>query len=445
MKSYPEKSLSYEQVEKRKIEIENLEVGMFVCELDRPWESTPFVFQGFLLQSEKDIVAINKHCNWVYIDVTKSIHIADKRSAKTDNLNYPTFSAITVDSKGSKRTALDSIGGLIRRATGIRKKSRSFGESLKPSVETHQRTGKLIKSIMDEIKLGKSIDTPMAKEAVSACVDSVMHNKDAMLLLTRLRNKDQYTSEHSLNVAIIAIAFGRHLGMNRAQLNDIGLCGLLHDMGKMLTPQEILNKPGRLTKEEMKIMKQHPAEGRKILLASQDVTDEVIEVAFSHHERLNGTGYPRGIAGSNLSLYTRMICIADVFDAITGDRVYRSGRTAEKALSFLFLHKDSTGSFDRSLVIKFIENIGTYPLGTIVETHNGEVGIVVQNNPEHRLRPRIKLLLDEKKLPLRRERYVDLEKGVLDTQGQPYLIKTSHSPGSFGVDLTQHVNSYAQT
>jgi len=448
MKSDLEKTLSYEHVEKLRIEIENLEVGMFVCQLDRPWKDTPFIFQGFMLQSEADIIAINKHCDWVYIDVTKSIHIPGVKSAgntsaaKIGKTRFHTYSAVTVDSKAPGKSVFAGMGKLIRRATGAGKKQRSFSQSLKPAVETRRHTGALVKSMMDEIRMGKSIDTPAAKEAVSACVDSVMDNKDAMLLLTRLRHKDEYTSEHSLNVAIISIAFGRHVGMDRKQLNEIGLCGLLHDMGKMLTPDEVLNKPGRLTDDEMKIMQLHPVDGREILLATDDVMDDVIDVAYGHHERLNGTGYPRGIASKSLSLYTRMVTIADVFDAITGDRVYSRGKTAEEALSII--HQGSADSFDAPLVIKFIENIGTYPLGTIVETHNGEVGIVVENNPTHRLRPRIKLLLDEKKLPLEKVRFVDLGKAELDRDGRRYMIKTSHNPGSFNVDLTRHVSSYSQ-
>lgn len=448
MKSDLEKTLSYEQVEKLKIEIENLEVGMFVCQLDRPWKETPFVFQGFMLQSEKDIAAVKKYCDWVYIDVTKSIHIPGVRTAgstsasKTAKTHYHAYSAVTVDSKTPRKSVFSGMGKLIRRATGAGKKQQSFSQALKPAVETRHRTGILVKSMMDEIRMGKSIDTPAAKEAVAACVDSVMDNKDAMLLLTRLRHKDEYTSEHSLNVAIISIAFGRHVGMDRKQLNEIGLCGLLHDMGKMLTPNEVLNKPGRLTDEEMEIIKLHPVDGREILLATNDVMDDVIDVAYGHHERLNGTGYPRGVASKRLSLYTRMVTIADVFDAITGDRVYSKGKTAEEALSII--HQGSANAFDAPLVIKFIENIGTYPLGTIVETHNGEVGIVVENNPGHRLRPRIKLLLDEKKLPLAKERFIDLGRAELDRDGRQYMIKTSHNPGSFMVDLTQHVDSYTQ-
>ena len=191
----------------------------------------------------------------------------------------------------------------------------------------------------------------------------------------------------------------------------------------------------------MEVMKRHPGDGKEILLATQDVMDHVIDAAWGHHERLNGSGYPRGVNAVDIPLYTRMVTIADVFDAITGDRVYRKGETAEKALSII--HKESGNYYDAPLVIKFIENIGTYPLGTIVELHNGEIGIVVENSPTHRLRPKVKLLLTEEKKRREEPRVVDLSKPDRDFQNRPYMIKTSHLPGSFRIDLSQHVKSYA--
>ncbi|WP_457674865.1 HD-GYP domain-containing protein [Thiolapillus sp.] len=440
--------LTFEQIEKVQIDADKLQKGMFVCELDRPWTESPFVFQGFLLNDEEDVMRVREHCNWVYIDVRKSIHAKPGTpadiSASGNNPEKefkPRFSAVAVDTPPQttpRRGLMGKLGAVLKKGIAPDTDD-SFPKALKSSIENRVQTTRLVKSIMDEIRLGKSIDTPAAKEAVEACVDNVMMNQDASLLLTRLRNKDEYTSEHSLNVAIISIAFGRHLGMSRKELNVVGLCGLLHDMGKMLTPQEILAKPGKLTPEEMEIMKRHPVHGREILLDTRDVMDTVIDTAFGHHERLNGQGYPRGVGGSEIPLYTRIVTIADVFDAITGDRVYRQGETAETALGIL--HRNAGTAFDESLVIRFIQNIGTYPLGTIIEMTNGEVGIVVDNNPNHRLRPKIKLLLDHNKQP-QESRIINLTMNPVDRMGEPYAILTSHRAGSFGIDLSQHIQSY---
>ncbi len=444
------KILSYDQLEVRKVDADKLAEGMFVCRLDRPWRESPFVFQGFLLKSAKDIAKVQKHCQFVYIDVRKSILVkpgcpVPEISGENHETPFnPSFSAIEVstssndgNSKASAFSGLKTFVSWRKR----RKKANSFPAALKTSIENRLDTGTLVKSIMNDIRLGKSVDTPAAKEAVAACVDNVMMNQDASLLLTRLRNKDEYTSEHSLNVAIISIAFGRHIGMERKELNVLGLCGLLHDMGKMLTPLEILNKPGKLDKEERSIMRRHPVDGREILLGTDDVCDIVIDTAYGHHERLNGEGYPRGVPAGEIPLYTRMVTIADVFDAITGDRSYKCGETAETALGIL--HKGSGHAFDESLVLKFIQNIGTYPLGTIIEMTNGEIGIVVDNNPSHRLRPKVKLLLSHDKQQ-RHHQTIDLAKECFDFAGNVYRIKQSHKPGSFNIDLSQHIQSYVR-
>lgn len=440
--------LTYEQIEKVQIEADKLQKGMFVCELDRPWAESPFVFQGFLLNTDEDVMRVREHCEWVYIDVKKSVHAKPGKHADISTTASsskggfkPSYSAVAVDTPTRPKTQQGLMGKLSRviNRQPPPKPDNSFPRALKSSIENRVQTTRLVKSIMADIRLGKSIDTPAAKEAVEACVDNVMMNQDASLLLTRLRNKDEYTSEHSLNVAIISIAFGRQLGMNREELNVVGLCGLLHDMGKMLTPKEILTKPGQLTPEEMEIMKRHPTDGRDILLDTRDVMDRVIDTAFGHHERLNGQGYPRGVSGNQIPLHTRIVTIADVFDAITGDRVYRQGETAETALGIL--HKNAGTAFDEALVTKFIQTIGTYPLGTIIELTNGEVGIVVDNNPRHRLRPKIKLLLDQNRQP-RPPEIIDLSTGPVDAQGKKYAIRTSHRAGSFGIDLSQHIQSY---
>ncbi len=444
--------LEYQQLEKLKIQADKLMFGMYVCELDRPWSETPFMFQGFILQDIKDIAAIQEHCEYVYIDVRKSMHAAPGTSSDSKTSSAPTQTSInperrSVTVRESSGTPVASgkqhgLGQFIKgRKPAAEEENTDFILSLEASTENRANTNRLVKSIMEDIRLGKSIDTPAAKEAVAACVDNVMMNQDASLLLTRLRNKDEYTSEHSLNVAIISIAFGRHLGMNRKELNVLGLCGLLHDMGKMLTPLEILNKPGKLDEEEMTIMKRHPLDGREILLGSDKVMDAVIDTAYGHHERLKGQGYPRGIQASEIPLYTRMVTIADVFDAISGDRVYRRGETAETALGLL--HKGSGTAFDESLVLEFIQNIGTYPLGTIVELSNGEIGIVVDNNPSHRLRPKVKLLLSQDK-ETRDPHIIDLSAHPRDIAGNPYRIKTSHRPGSFGIHLAEHIQSYVK-
>lgn len=421
----------YTVTETVRVPVDALKRGMYVSELDRSWDETPFLFQGFRLETEDDIRTIQKYCEHVFIDVKQSKQLEIKKDPDT-----PAASAISTKiTSYAKRKLTPNRAPKTRIIPAIG--SKELQRDLKPAIRTYNQTNRLVKSLMDEIRLGNSVNTPAAKETVANCVDSVIRNPDAMLLLSRLKNKDEYTSEHSLNVSIISIAFARHIGMDRDQLNEIGLCGMLHDMGKIVTPQEVLNKPGRLEGEEIEIMKRHPADGREILMASSGIHDSVIDVAYGHHERLDGSGYPRGVESDKLSLYTKMVTIADVFDAVTSDRVYRDGTSAFEALRIL--HAQRGTNYDPSLIIKFIECVGIFPIGTVVELHNGEIGLVIQTHPTYRLKPKIKLLLDQHK-KLAEPRVIDLANGDLDANGQPYRIKGAHNPKKFNIDLKSHVH-----
>jgi putative nucleotidyltransferase with HDIG domain len=450
------------QVEKIQVAAYQVKMGMFVCDLDRPWEETSFLFQGFMVDHIEQIEQLQELCDFVWVDKTTIRHSLTTKFTQADRTTIEIKKVSHHDADDEKQldtvqvipkeTGVITIIKTIAKGTASIQKTKTFNkkitnnsssvESLRKDLKTAEvtfnLTKKLVKSIIADIRIGGSIDTPAAKEAIAACVDNIIHREDAMLLLTKLRTRDEYTSEHSLNVAILSIALGRSIGMNRQQLNEVGLAGLLHDMGKILTPSEVLNKPGRLTDEEMEIMKQHPADGRDILLSSHDILDEAINVAYSHHERLNGSGYPRGVDRKELSSCTKIVTIADVYDAITGDRVYSDGRTAAEAIAILHAGRDTI--FDLKLIDQFIQNIGIYPVGTVVEMHNGEVGIVVKSNLEYRLRPVIKLILDQDKAP-RKNRFVDLAKTDEDPNGMPYTIKCSHSPRVFGIDARSHIMS----
>ena len=420
----------YNFIETVEVPAHALKPGMYVCQLDRPWDETPFLFQGFRLETENDIRMIQKHCKRVFIDIKKSKHLElkNKETPAASSIGNKVSKVVRPFTKSQTTPAPDS-------------RARRLSRDLKPAIRTYDQTSRLVKSLMDEIRLGNSVNTPAAKETVSNCVESVIQNPDAMLLLSRLKNRDEYTSEHSLNVAIVSIAFGRHLGMDRDQLNEIGLCGMLHDMGKIVTPLEVLNKPGRLEGEEIEIMKQHPSHGREILMSSSGIHDSVIDVAYGHHERLDGSGYPRGLEQDKLSLYTKMVSIADVFDAVTSDRVYRDGSSSFQALRML--HSQRGQSYDPSLVINFIECVGIFPIGTVVELHNGEIGLVVQTHPRLKLKPKVRLLLDGNKTPME-PKIIDLATEVKDAAGLPYAIKSAHNPRKFNIDLKQFIRSQAE-
>lgn len=354
-----------------KINVQNLEVGMYVCALDKPWLESGFLFQGFELKNQADIDAVRKECQFVYIDVEKQ-NIVLRHALKPTPYLTGTLE--------KKRTSPPRV---------------SFIQEIDQAINTYGKTSNLVRSFMEEVQLGKGINVAVAKQAVAECVDSVLRSSDALLLMTQLKRKDIYTAQHSMNVCILSIALGKHLNLGNVELNNLGLCGLMHDMGKMYIPLDILNKPARLDDKELVIMQSHTLQGGKLLMSNKDIFPGAIDVAFTHHERLDGTGYPYHLTDVQITPYSRIVTIADVYDAISSDRIYQKGRTHLETINIMT--KNCGTHLDTRLVYKFIECMGIYPPGNLVELNSGEVGIVIEVNPEHKLKPKILLILDEHK------------------------------------------------
>ena len=387
-----------------KVPTDKLKLGMHVSELDRPWLDTPFVFQGFSVHDVDDLTALKNICEYVYIDVLK-----------TSQLQPDARSAMIGHSRPKKYEIVTPVEKEIKQAN--QHYHRSFGE---------------VERILDTAYADGRIDTDEIRRHIKDCVDSIERNPSAMMWLTRIKNVDKYTAEHCLNVGILAIALGRHVGVGRKHMELLGLCGMLHDVGKMKVDQTILNKPDRLTREEFEHLKLHVTYGREILIQDNTLPNEVIGAAYNHHERQDGKGYPTGMNAATLNFYTKVVTIVDAYDAITSQRCYSKGNTSATALKILY--ENSGSQFDPKLVVKFIECIGIYPPGALVEMSSGEVGVVLSVEPENRLLPKVALLLDANKQPVT-QHIVDLKLERDVGAEVPHRIKTVLMDGSFGIDL----------
>ncbi len=294
--------------------------------------------------------------------------------------------------------------------------------------EARELQGKFIR----HLKAGEPIDiTPLAAVA-EEMVDTMFTHGDAMLCLARIRAKDAYLMEHSMNVAILLANFGRYLGLDRSVLKELTLGGLLHDVGKIMTPDEVLNKPGKLTDEELEVMREHVVHSHDILAATAGITPIMLEVAANHHERIDGTGYPRRLKGDQLSLYTRMSGIVDVYDAVTADRVYKNGMQPTQA--FRILLKGVDLHFDADLVTRFIKCMGVYPVGTLVQLSNQRLAIVMQRNEQQPLKPVVKVIYHAGHRHYLEVQWLDLAKnGVQET------IESTVDPKEFGINLANFV------
>lgn len=392
-----------------KIHISELQLGMYISKLDRDWMETPFLMQGFLVETLDDIEILAELCEHVWID------------AIFEEWTQPVEMGIN----GEKPPAYT-----VRYINKIPPQ-----EEHRKAISIYKGARSKTKTMLDEIRLGGVVNTEEAKSTVDDCVASVLRNPDALMWMSQIRTEDEHSAEHSLNVCILAIALGRHLGMDKLDLKHLGLCGLLHDLGTLRIDPELLKKRGRFSEREEKIMKAHPIYGRNLLMASPGVYHGAIDVAYSHHERIDGTGYPRGLKAAGISRFTKIITLVDAYDDMTVNRISEESITCTDALKMIYRNRGL--QFDERLSLDFIKAIGLYPPGSIVELKNGTVALVLETNHKHHHLPRIITVLNPAKKPVKKQRVLNLEQIHTGELGKPYLIKRVHKDGTFDLFIKE--------
>lgn len=398
-----------DSTKKIKIPVSGLEIGMYVAELDKDWLDSPFLYQGFLIENHDDIHLLEQECQFVWIEPA-----IEMRRGKQDDPKH------VLKKPSAKKTRY------INKLT----MPREYEKSRKVFETSRQRT----KTILDDVVLSGVINTKEAKKTVESCLDSVLRNPNAMLWMSKVRESSTYTADHCLNVCILCIAFGRQLGFSKDELFSLGMCGLLHDVGKMRIPDAVINKPGKLTPKEWKQMQAHVVFGRNLLMTSPGIGHSV-DVAYSHHERIDGKGYPRGLDGSQFSQYTKIITLADSFDAMTADRCYSPAITPSAAVKEIYKHRGT--QFDERLALQFIKTIGLYPPGTIVELANGCLGIVLERSQKYQHLPKV-LLLKDKLGKAVRKTLIDLIEVEQGKKDRSFLIKNDHPDGYKGLKVADY-------
>jgi HD-GYP domain-containing protein (c-di-GMP phosphodiesterase class II) len=401
-KSILESELTY-------VRTDNLAMGMYVAQLDRPWIESPFKLQGFNIKTERELNVLKNICYYVYVDQARESKLS--LSAKS-------------------RLANNQL--LLGKPS---KKRGSFEKEIRSATRHYQATHRLITDFMTKVRNGGGIDAKLAKESVASSVNSILKSPDAYLWLMQLKNKDEYTAQHSLNVSMLSIVLGRHIGLPEQELRNLGLCGMMHDMGKMLIPVSILNKPAELDPDEIEIMKTHTTLGAELLKSSDNMFYGAIETALTHHERIKGQGYPQGLKDSGVSFYSNVVAIADTYDALTSDKVYKKGMTHLEATKILY--QQAGQQFDRPLVSKFIESLGVFPPGCYVQLSDNRIALVLEVNEESKLRPRVMTIMDRYMNPVK-EMVVNLDKVLTDSKGKPLRIQGIIAPEAFNINRKKH-------
>jgi len=419
---------------KKKLGVQNLTIGMFVSELDRPWIESRFLFQGFEIRTQEELDELARLCKYVYIETDVEYKDGRPRPRQPVSVGAP-----APDEFAAKRIGFEILDKFATPQPGAPPRYPDkvpVDEELPQARNLSRNTKVLVDTILEDARMGRSLDSRAAKAAVSGMVESILRNPDALVCYNQLKNKDEYTAEHSLRVCILALNFGRHLELSESELNVLGLGALLHDVGKMKVPLEIINKPGRLTAEEFELMKSHVPRGVEILQHQGDIPPAAIDIARSHHERYDGSGYSSGLKGAKIGLFGQVGAIVDSYDAITSDRSYHKGMPAHDALRKMYEWRRK--DFHEKLVEQFIQCMGIYPIGSVVELNTGGIGVVVSMNRTWRLRPRVALVLDATKQPYQTPRIVDLTQE--EVRGSNALvIRTVLPAGSFGINPIQYL------
>ncbi len=399
----------------KKVAVQDLTTGMYVSRLDRPWVETPFLFQGFMLSTATDIDELSRHCDYVYIDADRGL---DAKQALQE----------------AQQEVDRQVAELVARPVGhqVYPTKTSLEEERAVAKQSYDRLKDSFSTVMDDAESGKPLNLTDTKSAVDDVVSSIIRNPDAFVWLTRLKDKDNYAYTHAIDNCALAANFARHLGLPLTDIRNLALATLLLDIGKIKLPSEMLAKPGKLTEPEFRLMRKHVQFSLELLTGTRGITKDILTTIATHHERHNGQGYPRKLEGGNIPVYGRIAAIVDCYDAITSDRPYAKAMSQHQAIRALYEWRDQ--DFQASMIEQFIQCLGIYPTGSLVEMTTGEVGIVLAQNAVRRLKPIVMLVLDKDKIAYEFHPKIDLIKQELNESGEPYDIARPLEPGSFGID-----------
>jgi HD-GYP domain-containing protein (c-di-GMP phosphodiesterase class II) len=393
-------------MELREISVDELQLGMYVSKLDRPWTETPFVFQGFILRSQKQIDMMKKYCQRVFVDPEKE-------------------DMSELEGQGAGTAA--SIRG-----NTVYKESASLDVELPRARSAIAETANVLRQIGRDIQIGQVVDGVKLRQAASDITESVVRNPDAASLLVQLQEKSGESFNRAIHISVLMSIFGRFLQLPRESIDQLGLLGLLQDAGKIKLPASLLAKREPYSPAEAALFQTHVDHSAEILSKTPGLPSELAGLASLHHEHFDGSGYPRGLRGVAIALPGMIAGIVDAFDTLVAPPPHGKHMSPSNALNVVY--KGRGKQFQPALVEQFIQCVGVYPVGSAVELNTGEVGIVIAQNPLRRLQPRVMVVRDAKGFEHRPYKMLDLAKELKATPDEIYRIRCTLEYDAIKVD-----------
>jgi HD-GYP domain-containing protein (c-di-GMP phosphodiesterase class II) len=404
----------------RNLSVESVQIGMFVCRLDRPWDGTPFPMQGVLIEREEQIEELAALCDTVTVDIARSRASMTPRKQPLRRRRAP--------------PAVDDLVKLRDRMSY--RDTATLAEEMPRAKHAQQNLHAFAMRMIEQVRAGLPVSAAQIDEAVEPVVQSVLRCADAVFWLNSLRERSDYDYAHALNCTTLAVALGRHLGFPQPTLVQLASGGLLFDVGKAQLPVELLSHPGALDAEQQAQVRLHVDHGLAIIAGMEEASPEVRAMVAMHHERMDGSGYPHGLVGTQIPLFGRIAAIIDSFDAMTSNRPYCDGISRHEALQQLYRERNTL--YQAELVEQFTQCIGVYPTGSLVELSSGEVAIVMAQNRQRHLCPRVMLLTGTNKQLAQDFREVDLI-NLADNADVKQRVRVLRPlpPGAYGLNPSE--------
>jgi HD-GYP domain-containing protein (c-di-GMP phosphodiesterase class II) len=388
---------------KVQVAIEELRLGMYVVELDRPWIGTNFAFQGFPLESEDQLEQLRFYCKSVYVDPARGAWAPEKRCP------------------------LEALKGSTNVADKV-----PVEKELPVAQAIYESCEGALKDLLSSIRVEGEIDSAALTGAMTSTVRSIQRSPDAMLLLNAVRRKDSYELTRAMDTSILMVTFGRFLQFPEERLEVLGLAGMLLDVGMTELPDDAVAAFNSEDAVDSGLIETHVMHSVELIRSARGLPPRVDEVVALHHERYDGEGYPYGLSADQISMDGAIAALVDSYSRLTSTRPHAGQLSPSAALNVL--HKQRGQTFDEKLVEQFIQCIGVYPVGGAVELNTGELAIVIAHNPTRRLQPRVSVVLDANGNPLRPQKMLDLMKDPKTPDDEPYRIRKALPKDGLNID-----------